>query len=156
MSIGQLYHYISSKDDVLYLVHKHMHRIWYDYLGQSDIGKIKDPLEKLEKAPRQTLLFMVENRKLVQFVYAESKYLDRKHLKIVLDMDCTNVIGYWHDLLEEVNNKTSSKIEPGFMSSVVAYLLAFLALRGWTLEENPGPKHVDKLVGFILRGLGVK
>ncbi|MBU0516450.1 MAG: TetR/AcrR family transcriptional regulator [Proteobacteria bacterium] len=28
MSIGQLYHYISSKDDILYLVHEHMQKIW--------------------------------------------------------------------------------------------------------------------------------
>jgi len=27
MSIGQLDHYISSKDDVLYLVHKHMQKV---------------------------------------------------------------------------------------------------------------------------------
>jgi len=153
MSIGQLYHYISSKDDVLYLVHKHMHRIWYDYLKESDVGRIEDPVEKLEKALRQTLLFMVENRKLVQFVYAESKYLDKKYLKIVLDMD---VIGFWYDLLEELNTKTSLRVESDFLSSVVAYLLAFLALRGWTLKEKPGTKHVDKLVEFILRGLGVR
>ena len=36
MSIGQLYHYISSKDDVLYLVHKHMQKAWYEYLEKLD------------------------------------------------------------------------------------------------------------------------
>jgi AcrR family transcriptional regulator len=32
MSMGQLYHYISSKDDILFLVAKHMQELWYDYL----------------------------------------------------------------------------------------------------------------------------
>ena len=38
MSIGQLYHYISSKDDVLYLVHKYTQQVWYDYLKKTLTG----------------------------------------------------------------------------------------------------------------------
>ncbi len=44
MSMGQLYHYISSKDDVLYLVHKHMQNIWYEYLKNSDYEEAKEPV----------------------------------------------------------------------------------------------------------------
>ena len=80
MSMGQLYHYISSKDDVLYLVHKHMQNVWYDYLKHSGIEKIGDPLQKLTEGLRHTLEFMIANKRLVQFVYTESKYLDKKHL----------------------------------------------------------------------------
>jgi AcrR family transcriptional regulator len=156
MSIGQLYHYISSKDDVLFLVHKHMQRVWYDYLEKSDFGKIDDPLEKLTEALHYTLLYMIENKKHIQFIYSESKYLDKKHLQIVLDMDYNNVVGFWRTLLEEVNKTKSLKGEVDFLSSVISYLLAFLALRGWTLKDKPSKKHVDSLVDFILRGLGVR
>jgi len=75
MSMGQLYHYISSKDDVLYLVHKHMQNIWYEYLENSDYEEAKDPVKKLALALYQTLKFMTKNRKLIQFIYSESKYL---------------------------------------------------------------------------------
>jgi AcrR family transcriptional regulator len=156
MSIGQLYHYISSKDDVLFLVHKHMQRVWYDYLEKSDFGKIDDPLEKLTEALHYTLLYMIENKKHIQFIYSESKYLDKKHLQIVLDMDYNNVVGFWRTLLEEVNKTKSLKGDVDFLSSVISYLLAFLALRGWTLKDKPSKKHVDSLVDFILRGLGVR
>jgi len=154
MSIGQLYHYISSKDDVLYLVHKHMQKVWYEYLEKSNFGKIDDPLEKLKKALHYTLLFMIENKKLIQFVYSESKYLGEKHLRVVLDMDYKNVVGFWHSLVEEVDKTKPVKCDSDFSSSVIAYLLVFLALRGWTLKEKPNIKHVDSLVDFILRGVG--
>lgn len=75
MSLGQLYHYISSKDDVLHLVHKHMQNIWYEYLENSDYEEAKDPVQGLFRALHQTLKFMSENRKLIQFIYSESKYL---------------------------------------------------------------------------------
>ena len=47
MSMGQLYHYIRSKDDVLYLIHKHMHNVWYDYLKRSNLEQIDDPVQKI-------------------------------------------------------------------------------------------------------------
>ena len=155
MSIGQLYHYISCKDDVLYLVHKHMQKVWYDYLKKSDMEQIDDPLEKLKEALHHSLEFMIENRKLIQFVYSESKYLDKKHLGYVLDMDYKNVVGFWRTLIEEVNKIKPIESDSDFTSSVIAYLLAFLALRGWTLKGRPSKKHVDCLVDFIIRGLGV-
>jgi AcrR family transcriptional regulator len=154
MSIGQLYHYISSKDDVLYLVHKRMQKVWYEYLEKSNFDKIDDPLQKLRKALHYTLLFMIENKRLIQFIYSESKYLDKKHLRIVLDMDYQNVVGYWRSLLKEVDTIRPLQGDSDFLGSVIAYLLAFLALRGWTLEEKPNIKHVDSLVDFILRGVG--
>ncbi len=155
MSMGQLYHYISSKDDVLYLVHKHMQRVWYDYLKNSEMEKIADPLQKLTEALRHTLEFMVENKRLLQFIYTESKYLDKKHLRVVLDMDYKNVVGFWRNLLKEVNGRKSVKGNSDFLGSLIAYLLVFLPLRGWTLRDIPTSKSVDSLVDFILRGLGV-
>jgi AcrR family transcriptional regulator len=62
MSIGQLYHYISSKDDVLYLVHKHQQRIWHQYLQNSDIREDDDPLEKFKKSLHHSLQFMIKNK----------------------------------------------------------------------------------------------
>ena len=156
MSIGQLYHYISSKDDVLYLVHKHMQRVWQEYLKKSDIDQIDDPKRKLSEALRYSLEFMSENKKLIQFIYSESKYLDKKHLQIVLDLDYRNIIGFWRTLLNDVNKTKPLKGDLDIIGSVIAYLVAFLALRGWTLKDKPNREHVDALIEFILRGLAVE
>ncbi len=155
MSMGQLYHYISSKDDVLYLVHKHMQKIWREHLKNSAIEKIEDPSQKLTEALRHTLEFMIENKQLFQFIYTESKYLDKKHLRVVLDMDYKNVIGFWRGLLKGVNQQRSIKDDLDFLASLIAYLPVFLALRSWTLRDKPMSKSVDSLLQFILRGLGL-
>jgi AcrR family transcriptional regulator len=155
MSMGQLYHYIHSKDDVLYLIHKHMHKVWYDYLRRSHLEQIDDPIKKFTEALNQILQFQIENKKLIQFVYSESKYLDKKHVKVVLEMDYKNVIGFWRGLLEEVNKKKSVKGDLDILASLVAFILVFLPLRGWTLRDKPIKKTLDALHDFILRGLGV-
>ena len=155
MSMGQLYHYIRSKDDVLYLVHKHMHKVWNDYLRRSHLEQIDDPSRKLTEALNQILKFQIENKKLIQFVYSESKYLDKKHFKVVLEMDYKNVIGFWRSLLEEVNKKKSVKGDLDILASIIAFILVFQPLRGWTLREKPIKKTLDSLQDFILRGLGI-
>ena len=155
MSMGQLYHYIRSKDDVLYLIHKHMHKVWYDHLRRSNLEQIEDPLQKFAEALRQILQFQLENKKLIQFVYSESKYLDKKHRKVVLEMDYKNVIGFWRGLLEEVNKSRSIKGDLDILASLVAFTLVFLPLRGWTLRDKPTKKTLGALHEFILKGLGV-
>lgn len=155
MSIGQLYHYISSKDDVLYLVHKHMQRIWYEYVNQPDMENIDDPVEKLAKALDYSMVFMIENKKLVQFVYSESKHLEAKYLKDVLELDKRNVIGFWQSILKNVNKTKPIPGDPVFIGSLIAYLLAFLALRGWTLQDYTKENQRAFLVDFVLRGLGI-
>ena len=155
MSMGQLYHYIRSKDDVLYLIHKHMHKVWYDYLRRSNLEQIDDPVQKFTEALNQILQFQNENKKLIQFVYSESKYLDKKHFKVVLEMDYKNVIGFWRGLLEEVNKKKSVKGDLDILASIIAFILVFQPLRGWTLRDKPINKTLDSLQDFILRGLGI-
>jgi hypothetical protein len=153
--MGQLYHYIRSKDDVLYLIHKHMHEVWYDHLRRSNLEQIQDPVQKFAEALRQILQFQVENKKLIQFVYSESKYLDKKHFKVVLEMDYKHVIGFWRNLLGEVNKQKPVNGDLDILASLVAFILVFLPLRGWTLREKPTKKVLDSLQDFILRGLGV-
>jgi AcrR family transcriptional regulator len=155
MSMGQLYHYIRSKDDVLYLIHKHMHKVWYDHLREANLEQIEDPVRKFAEALKQILQFQIENKKLIQFVYSESKYLDKRHFKVVLEMDYQHVIGFWRGLLEELNKKTSVKGDLDISASLVAFILVFLPLRGWTLRDKSTRRVLDALQDFILGGLGI-
>jgi hypothetical protein len=70
-------------------------------------------------------------------------------------MDYKNVIGFWRGLLEEVNKKKPVRGDLDILSSLVAFILVFLPLRGWTLRDKPIKKTLDALHDFILRGLGV-
>jgi len=155
MSMGQLYHYIRSKDDVLYLIHKHMHKVWHDYIKRSNLEQIDDPVQKFKEALHQILQFQIENKKLIQFVYSESKYLDKEHFKVVLEMDYNHVIGFWRSLLEEVKKKKSIKGDLDIFASIIAFVLVFPPLRGWTLRDKPTKKTLNALHDFILKGLGV-
>ena len=156
MSMGQLYHYISSKDDVLFLIYKHMQMVWYNHLVESGVEEIAYPIERLTKALRYTLEFMVANKELILFIYTETKYLDKKYLRVVLEMDDKTVVGFWRRLLKEADLKPPKGSSYDFYANFISYLMVFLPLRGWNLEEKPNQDHIKFLIDFILRGLGQK
>ena len=73
MSMGQFYHYVSSKDDVLYLLHKHMIRLWREYLKTLKIDSIGDPVERLRAALRSSLDFILKNNSLFRFIIPKAR-----------------------------------------------------------------------------------
>ena len=156
MSMGQLYHYISSKDDVLFLTYKQMQMLWYEHLARSGVEEIKDPEERLTKAVRLTLEFALKHKDLFLFLYTETKYLGKRHLRVVLEMDDKTVVGFWRRLLRDVQQTTRVESDLDFLANLVSYLMVFLPLRGWNLKEKVSEKHLGTMTGFILEGLGIR
>jgi len=158
MSMGQLYHYISSKDDILYLMHVYSQELWYQHLQEAGFDDMAGPVDKLEQGLRITMRYLSENRDLYQFLYTESKYLDGEHLREVLDLDDQNVVGFYRHLLSEIPG-FSDRAHADLAANLVAFVCVFLALRGWNLHlrgEADVDVAVDYLIDFVFRGLGIE
>jgi AcrR family transcriptional regulator len=155
MSMGQLYHYISSKDDVLFLMHKHMQTRFYQHQMDSRIEEKKSPSERLELALRTSIDFLVENKDLIQFIYTESKYLTKAHLRVVLEMDDKNVVEYWRELVREALQEQGVDTDVDIAANLITYTNVFLPLRGWNLKSRPLKELTEFLVDFVFKGLGL-
>jgi len=155
MSMGQMYHYISSKDDVLFLMHKHMQTLWYQHLMDAKITKTKDPLKKMALSLHATIVFLNENKDLIQFIYSESKYLNKKHLHVVLEMDDKNVVEYWREILTDVARQQGVAMDVDAAANLIAYILVFFSLRGWNMKSRPMKEMEEFITTFILKGLGL-
>jgi AcrR family transcriptional regulator len=158
MSMGQLYHYISSKDDILYLMHRRSQELWYQHLADAGFDDISDPVAKLEHGLRITIRYLSQNRDLYRFIFTESKYLDKEHLVKVLEIDDQNVVGFYRHLLSLLPGRQLRGREAEVAANLVSYICMFLPLRGWKLELTvPGSfdSTVEFLIDFIFRGLGL-
>jgi AcrR family transcriptional regulator len=158
MSMGQLYHYISSKDDILYLMHRRSQEMWHQYLADAGFEQITNPVAKFEHGLKITIKYLSENRNLYQFLFTESKYLDQEHLQQVLDMDNQNVVGLYRHLLSLIPKSKVRGREAELAANLVSFVCLFLPLRGWNLElteSTDAETVVEFLVDFIFRGLGI-
>src|SRR5664280_851636 len=94
----------------------------------------------------------------MQFLYTESKYLDREHLQRVLTLDDQNVVGFYRYLLSEVPGDLA--VDRGDLAAnLVAFICVFLSLRGWNLHissDDVVDAVIDYLVDFVFRGLGIE
>jgi AcrR family transcriptional regulator len=158
MSMGQLYHYISSKDDLLFLMHLYSQEQWYLSLAEAGFEQIADPVKKLEHGLRISLRHISENRALYQFIFTESKYMDREHLRKALELDDRNVVGFYRHLLSEIPGRPVRE-EQDISANLIAFICTLLALRGWNLDlhdEVAVDRTIDYTVDFIFRGLGIE
>jgi TetR/AcrR family transcriptional regulator, cholesterol catabolism regulator len=159
MSMGQLYHYISSKDDILFLMHLYSQEQWHRHLSEGGFEQITDPAARLEHGLRISMKYLSENRDLFQFIFTESKYMDREHLQKALELDDRNVVGFYRHLLSGIPGQPAAGTAHELAANAVAFLCTLLALRGWNLDlpdEGAVDGAIDFLVEFIFRGLGIE
>jgi TetR/AcrR family transcriptional regulator, cholesterol catabolism regulator len=154
MSIGQLYHYISCKDDILFLVVKHVQELWYDHLVAFGFEETEGAEKQLAKALRAGIEFTAKHKRLLHFIFTESKYLDEKHKKFVLKMDDRNVTGFYRSLLEKISRTQYLDCDLDLAARLIPFITLFTALRGRQLKDCALGDAVDFLVTFIQKGLG--
>lgn len=155
MSMGKLYHYISSKGDILFLMAKHLQELWDSHLFESGIKETSDSLVKLVKALRSSIEFPAKNKKLLQFMYSESKYFGKDHLKIILEDEEKNVVGFFRKFLEEVAKEYPIEADLDLAARFMGYITIFIAQKGYSLKKYSIEEVSDFMIDFILKGLGL-
>jgi AcrR family transcriptional regulator len=143
-TIGNLYDYIKTKDDVLCLVFETFHSIWSHQLENEGVFDIEDPMEQLRMAIRKRLELINQLRDMILLMYTYSKILPRDFLKTVLKNE-SYLIGNYERILRNGMEKKVFKIkDPFFMSNVIVYLLAIEPLRGWNLRRRYNISQINR------------
>lgn len=156
LSMGNLYDYISKKEEILYLVHQTMiQNIYTNFFDLKDddyetrSGEVSDIVEN---ALKSSLEFQDE----IILLYRESGALSKELLGPILslEMEYINVL---KKLLDKANEKGVYEIEDTyFVANLIVYLMSFLALRRWCLYEYDKKQTVKLLMHYIKLILGPK
>ena len=160
MSMGQLYHYISSKDDILFLMHLYSQEQWHQHLAEGGFEQITDPVAKLEHGLRISMKYLSENRELYPVhlhreqvpgpgASAEGPGARRPERRRLLPAPA----------LGDPRTARRRAARHELAANLVSFLCIFLPLRGWNLDlpdEAAVDAAVDFLVDFIFRGLGIE
>lgn len=151
ITIGNLYNYITRKEDILYLVFDVFHSMWIRKLEECGVFKIEDPVEQLRFAVKKMLKLGNNYREMILLMYTESKSLPKDFLKIILKNE-SRLVKCFEEILNRGMKKRVFKIEnPFLLANIIVFLLALQPLRGWNLRKRYQVKEVDKyIVDFIL------
>jgi len=150
LTIGNLYDYITKKEDVLYLVFDVFHSIWVNRLNEEGVFEIEDPVKQLETAIQKMLDLVNNHRDIVLLMYTESKLLPKDFLKIILEKE-SGLVECFEKILKRGIEKGVFKIkDPFLLANIIVYLLSIEPLRGWNLKRRYRVEEInDHVIKFI-------
>jgi AcrR family transcriptional regulator len=156
INLSQLYQYISSKDDVLYLFYKDIYkRVHGFYLSLQDT-KDESPINQLRVFIYSILGCISKNVEEFLTMYTESRHLKRESLHAVLALENEHV-HYVEELIIRGIDKGAFKTNDPFMAAnIIQYSLMIESLRGWNMKKYTFNEFVESITDFIFNGLGIK
>jgi len=150
LTIGNLYDYITKKEDVLYLVFDVFHSIWVNRLEEKGVFEIEDPVKQLKTAIQRMLELTNEYRDMVLLMYTESKSLPKGFLKIILEKESSLVQCFEKILKRGVEGGIFKIKDPFLLANIIVYLLSIEPLRGWNFKRYKIEEIDDFIEEFIL------
>ena len=153
LSLGGLYGYIRTKEDILYLVFDKLTTLLREAMRRAIEG-IDDPVEQIRAALRADLKTTEQYQDEILLMYQETKSLGRQSRRAVLSREA-GYVKFFEDILSAGYDRGMFRGDPQLSADVIAYLCSILALRRWNLRSRFSSADVQEgLIEFILRGLG--
>lgn len=154
LSLGSLYSYIRTKEDILFLVFQRLTNTLREEIRRAIAG-IDDPAEQMRAALRADLETTERYQDEILLMYQETKSLDRESLHHVLAGEA-DYVRFFEDILRAGYDRGVFRGDPRLTADIITYLCSVVALRRWNLRQRFTRDEIaDGLVSFILHGLGV-
>jgi AcrR family transcriptional regulator len=151
ISIGSLYDYIHNKEDILYLFYEQYVHDLERRIEKATQGA-KNPVQEL----RAALMAYLDTADLFQdyvlFFYQESKYMKKKDLIDVFNIELS-IMKAFEDIVKKGDNKYFSVKDPFLFSMFVSLLTCGWAIRRWNLKGYNAETYKDCLIDFFLHGI---
>jgi len=154
LTMGSLYNYIRSKEDIIYIVYDYITKILRKEVVDAIAG-ISDPKEKLKVALRKNLNTIYEYQDVVMFIYKASTFLDKESLHEVLTREA-EYVELFEDLLRGYfgeNQVNESRIR--LAADLMAYIPVIVTFRRWSLKRRFESMDVvlQGIFDFVLHGI---
>lgn len=146
LTIGNLYDYITKKEDVLYLVFEVFHSIWVNRLEEEGVYEIENPIVQLRVALQKMFELVDGYRDMVLLMYTETKLLPREYIIAILEKESALVQCFEKILVRGVNKGVFKSKDTFLLANIIVYLLSIEALRGWNLRGRYDASKISDLI----------
>lgn len=153
INLGNLYHYISSKEDILCFAFNAYHDLMTEFLNKKGILKIDDPVVQLKAALRQALETTHDVRNDILMMYRETRVLPRKFLKNILSKE-DELIKFFEGIIARGVERNLLKVtDPFFAANMLVFQLSIYPLRSWNLKRYTREAYLDLAEETILNAI---
>ena len=154
MTQGTIYNYVTSKDDVLFLV---CDRLVSEYQEETRkaLETVPDPVARVHSGARAVAAVIYEHQDEILLIFQNSHLLDKRSLRVILAR-VDGFVRMFETFITDAANEAGIVIGNSYlMANVFTYLPTIVALRRWSLgRELAQDEILSGLTDFLVRGLG--
>ena len=154
MTQGTIYNYVTSKDDVLFLVCDRLVSEYQDETRKA-LETVPDPVARVRSGARAVAEVIYEHQDEILLIFQNSHLLDKQSLRVIL----ARVDGFarlFEKFLTDAAREAGIPIGNSYlMANIFTYLPTIVALRRWSLGRELSQNEIlSGLTEFLVRGLG--
>ena len=155
ISHGNIYDYITNKEDIFFLVHDFMHGVANDIINQS-IKSVEDPVEKLRRIIRGEFNIMYNWADAVLLIYQETHILGKPLLYKLLEKERKHVERIEAVLKECMDGGQIRAFNIRAAANLIRSMVESWVVKRWDLRGEINRLEMEKSVLDVLfNGIGV-
>lgn len=155
MSVGTLYEYIRTKEDILYLVCDYIHTSVSERVRPS-LEITGNTIERLRNAIRSYYVIVDEMQDYVLFLYQETKSLSYNARKYIFKSEEEMTSIFEEIILQGIEDGTFciSKKDVNFIANEIMVTAQMWAFRRWILQKNYTlERFIELKSSLVVKGL---
>ena len=153
INLGNLYNYISSKEDILCRAFEIYHDPAMEWINQERILDIEDPTQQLKITLHKMLEMSFDVMNDVLMMYRETRVLPPKFMKIVLKKESDLVQVFETIITKGVERKVFKVTDPFYAANMLVFQLSLYALRNWNLSRYTREEYLAYTEETILKAI---
>jgi len=156
ISLGNLYDYIRTKEDILYIVHEKARQIVAQSLDEnSTVGK--DPVKRLSEMIEKELASMDKYQDLIMSIYQESHALSKPSLRTILSSEEAHIGSFKKVLEEGIERGVFKAGNPTMLANIIKMMIDCWVLKRWALHGKVSLEEMKRgILEMIQAGIVVK
>ncbi len=153
ISQGTVYNYVSSKEDLLYMVVED-HLYGYERIVKAAMAKVADPKDRLDALLRATIDAIFSYRKHYLVMVRELHHVGRERRRAFMRL-AAEQRKICEDILRDIAQEQGLDIGNSLVAAnLMIFLPSFIVARGWDLRGKVTDEEVaETLMRFMLRGM---
>lgn len=154
LSYGNLYGYLQSKEDILYLIFQYISEVASEELNNA-VKNISDPLERLRRMVRAEFNLMDQWSDAILLIYQEGRSLKSPYFYNFLKKEHEHVEKYDHVIKECIKRGQLKSPNTRLAANLIKCMVDAWVLKRWDIRGYADRLEAEKFIlDMIINGLG--
>ncbi len=152
LSIPALYQYVSSKEDILYMItHECMNDLFRTF--RDNVRTVMSADRRMETAIAEYVSYISDNRKYINLVYSETRSLGGENREKIFDLERA-MLKEWQEIYADgVDSGVFRPLDSMLVANIFYFACSVWALRNWAIGDFEESEVSHTLTEILMRGI---